>query len=127
MTARFTAQQAIETALEHSIVPDGFNIHKEDIRQAWIDGRCSDDWLAQINACADYYASAKRIVTKSAGSGSYGLKHNIENAAGRYISNGAALLAAYLVGVTVWPYYGTFNGQIGISRRYAIRRTRSIL
>jgi hypothetical protein len=50
---------------------------------------------------------------------SYHLKHRIERATGSYISNGAVIAAAYLLGLRVW-LCGDWNADIGLNKRKAI-------
>ncbi len=54
--------------------------------------------------------------------GSYGLKHTIEREAGSYVSNGEAIVAAFLDGIRIEVSYDGLNANIGISKRWLRRR-----
>jgi hypothetical protein len=75
----------------------------------------------EILLAIDQLGKLKR--TKTGRWGSYGLKHYVENRAGRYISNGAVIVAALRTGITVQWRRESPNCLIGVSKRGAWRTT----
>ena len=53
---------------------------------------------------------------KTPAQGSYGMKHVIENAIGRYVSNGELIVAALMVGYPMGSVHGP-NADFGMSKR----------
>lgn len=88
------------------VFANGFDTYRArtdpvDVAQAWV---C----MAHIRR---HYVPAPRL-RASRGRGSYGFKHEAERAAQTYVANGAALVAAYALGVVIVPDRGTPNGML---------------
>jgi hypothetical protein len=54
--------------------------------------------IEEVNECLDWLSDIRMIKTICYSRGSYGLKHDVENDCGRYISNGAFIMAALMRG-----------------------------
>lgn len=76
-----------------------------------------DAWPAsrhkEVFRAAKWLSGFKRLDAKPRAS-SYILKHIVERATGRYISNGSMIAAAVLSGVEITPVKGSINALIGI-------------
>lgn len=124
---KFSVADMLDAAQKYNIEPNGFNIYEQDVVQAWRRSiqnslPCLEACCAQVNAAASLMATAERVKTKKAATFSYSLKHRLEKSIDRYISNGATLLAAYMINLKVWPkeinYVPTYNGFIAIRNLY---------
>jgi YozE SAM-like fold len=125
MTA-FTDEQILTTAEKHNVVPNGFNVKMSyggpyaDVREKWAE--LGERGLNEVRRAAAMMEPAPRVKTKKSYIYSYGLKHRLEQAHGEpgrdYICNGAAIVAAYLLGIDVQPESRSPNGCIAISRAY---------
>ncbi len=69
----------------------------------------------EVAACIDWLTAVGRK-TKTPAVDSYDLKHVIERRIGRYVSNGATIVAAYRCGYPMGQVDG-FDCLIGISKR----------
>jgi hypothetical protein len=117
----FTQVDMLKAAAAFKVAPTGMVGSGAEALAAWRDANAIGN-LDQVNRAAALLATAARVKTKASAAFSYALKHQLESADGRYICNGAAILAAYLLGLKVWPIddwgRSTPNAYIGVSRKH---------
>lgn len=70
---------------------------------------------AEVQASVDWLATLTPRKTATDGPSSYGLKHIMERATGTYVTNGAFITAALLLGLPV--LLDDLNPAIGVTRR----------
>ena len=99
------------TRFFESCTPDGFPMDRALLTEP--------ETVEQVRLCAAWLAGqrwSKGIGVKSPSS--YGVKHRVEEWAGRYIYNGAAIVAALILGVPVRPPgWDRPNPALGIVRQ----------
>lgn len=77
--------------------------------------------VGEINACVEWLSGVRRIKTIDRHWTSYGLKHEVERDCRMYISNGAFIMAALILGYPMRRDDGP-NASFGMSLRDIHRR-----
>lgn len=99
----------LEIAQAHKISDAGMDVRPPT--------KIDDDVREQAAIALRYLETAPKVPTRAGAINSYVLKHRIEEAAAVYISNGAVIIAAHMMGLKVWPC-GDWNAKIGVSKRH---------
>jgi hypothetical protein len=94
----------------------GCNVSSRDSHADWVGSRrdLARSWRLVARVAA-LLTTAERIRTPTVSS--YSLKHTIERALGVYVSNGALIAAAIMVGLNLGRPRGP-NADVGVSRRW---------
>ena len=121
-TAMTELPEMTTTQLKDLFGPVGFSPNGFDYswsrKDGWKDGKgWSDDVVEQVRVCATWLSQCKRTKTLNRRTGSYQLKGECERWAGRYVSNGALLMAAHLLGFEIRQIAYGPNGWLNISRK----------
>lgn len=121
---RFTENQIRAVMIKNGLCSNGYvyrqwNRQIGTSEQIGVVGQMDSDMMQMVNTAADRMEGLARVKTPSCMIGSYRLKHVLERDG--YISNGAAIVAAILLGIRVVPNDAGPNALVGISRSKAER------
>lgn len=76
--------------------------------------------IEQIQIAYDYLSELRRSNVSEESPSSYTLKHLAEQAANRYITNGALIVAAHILGLQVMNAPGDLNADVGVRLRVPV-------
>lgn len=112
-TANLTTTQLQDLFGPIGYGPNGFDYSWRRTREnkPW-----NEDVANEVRAAMAWLSLCGRTKTVNRRDSSYSLKHECEQWAGRYVSNGALLMAAHLLGFTIVQISYGPNGWMNISR-----------